>query len=255
MPELPDVEAFGRRIKKHALHQRVERTTINDKRILADISSTGLGRALKHKAFGAVKRHGKVLFLNQSRGSGALVLRFGMTGNIQHCPAGENAPDHTRAEVYFSNGSRLAVISQRILGGIGYTDDYKSYIRDQQLGPDALEAPPAREEFVTMLSESTATIKAALMNQSRLAGIGNVYADEILFQAGIKPDRKAGKLSSDKRRTLYTKMGHVLRMASDRLASGKALPDSWLLPHRKKGESCPRCDRALKSIKVSGRTT
>lgn len=256
MPELPDVEGFRRHLQKEALRKPVHSTTVHDKRILEDgITPSALGRRLKSKSFTAARRHGKVLFLRQSRGGGSLVLRFGMTGSVQVCQKNDEAPDHTRAELHFSNGSRLAVISQRLLGDIGFTDNEPQFIENSDLGPDALNGDLTKKDFFVMLSKSRATVKAALMDQSRLAGIGNVYADEILFQSGIRPDRKAAGLSEKQSGTIYRKMHHVLKTATERIAAGKEFPDSWLLPQRGKNSSCPHCNRKIKSVKVSGRTT
>lgn len=256
MPELPDVEAFRQTVENAALRTPVQHTTVQDSRILDDrLAPSGLGRRLKSKAFTAAHRHGKVLFLRQGRGRGALVLRFGMTGSVQICKKNEELPDHTRAELCLSNGSRLAVISQRLLGSIGFTDDESQFIEDEDLGPDALNGGLSKKDFIDMLSQSRATVKATLMDQSRIAGIGNVYADEILFQAGIRPDRKAEGLSEKESATVYRKMHHVLHLAANRLTEQKDFPGSWLLPKRGKHNPCPHCNGKIKSMKVSGRTT
>lgn len=255
MPELPDVEAFKRKIEKKALRKSVQRTTVHDDRILDDITASGLGRRLKSQSFTAVHRRGKVLFLRQSRDAGSLVLRFGMTGSVQIFSEKDSAPDHTRAELIFASDSRLAVISQRLLGSIGFTNDEQQFIKDEDLGPDALSKALSKNKLIKLFSESRATVKATLMDQSRLAGIGNVYADEILFQAGIRPNHKAGNLSKKESGTVFRKMHHVLTTAADRIAADNDFPDSWLLPQRGKNNPCPCCDGNIKSMKVSGRTT
>jgi len=256
MPELPDVEAFRQTVENAALRSPVQHTTVQDNRILDDsLNPSGLGRRLKSKPFTAAHRHGKVLFLRQGRGRGALVLRFGMTGSVQVCSNDEELPDHTRAELCLSNGSRLAVISQRRLGSIGFTDDEPQFIEQENLGPDALNGGLSKRDFINMLSQSRATVKATLMDQSRIAGIGNIYADEILFQAGIRPDRKTHTLSKKESANVYRKMHHVLNTAIDRITTNKDFPGSWLLPQRGRDNSCPRCDRKIKSMNVSGRTT
>jgi len=124
MPELPDAEAFRRKVAKEALNKPVHRTTVQDDRLLADsFTPSALGRRLKSKSFTAVHRHGKILFLRQSRGGGCLVLRFGMTGSVSVCPKGHDRPDHTRAALRLSDGSRLVITSQRLLGHVAFTDN------------------------------------------------------------------------------------------------------------------------------------
>jgi len=197
VPELPDIEAFRRNLAHKALRKPVRSTSVHDERILDNLTPSGLGRRLKSKSFVKACRHGKVLFLRQSRGGGSLVLRFGMTGSVQVCPKGCDTPQYARAELRLSDGSRLAIISQRLLGHIAFTDDEQKFVEQADLGPDALNGDIAKSEFIKIFSESHATAKATLMDQSRIAGIGNVYADEILFQAGVRPDRKADDLSKE----------------------------------------------------------
>jgi len=93
------------------------------------------------------------------------------------------------------------------------------------------------------------------MDQTALAGIGNIYSDEILFQSGIRPAIKISDLSNARMRALHRAMGHVLRIAIARQADADHLPESWLLPHRYKGAKCPRCGSVLQQKRSSGRTT
>ena len=111
------------------------------------------------------------------------------------------------------------------------------------------------EAFRKILSGSRASIKGALMNQSLIAGLGNVYTDEILFQAGIHPKTKANELEEGDVKRLYRKMRkEVLPTVIDRRADPARFPEEYLTPCRKKGANCPRCGSELKQIKVSGRT-
>ena len=254
MPELPDIEVFRRTLENTALNKPVQGTAVHDDRILEDgLTPSGLGRHLKSKSFTGAHRHGKILFLRQ-RG-GTLVLRFGMTGSVEVCPKNEKLPKHTRADLQLSDGSRLAIISQRLLGSAGFTDDEPCFIEDADLGPDALNDDIPEKDFIDMLANSRATIKATLMDQSRMAGIGNVYADEILFHASIRPNHKSETLTQRQRESIYRKMRHVLTTAVDRIAVEREFPHSWLLPIRGNNAACPRCDGKIKSMKVSGRTT
>jgi len=93
------------------------------------------------------------------------------------------------------------------------------------------------------------------MDQSRIAGIGNIYADEILFQAGIRPERKAADLTEKERARVFRRMHHILQTAADRLAAEKDFPRTWLFAKRGEKSPCPRCDGTIRSMKVSGRTT
>jgi len=94
-----------------------------------------------------------------------------------------------------------------------------------------------------------------LMNQKVLAGIGNIYADEILFLAGMHPKTKASELEAKDRRLLAGKTRHVLETAIAKRAGAKGWPASWLLPRREEGRTCPRCGGKIKRLTVSGRGT
>ena len=98
-------------------------------------------------------------------------------------------------------------------------------------------------------------IKPALMNQKLIAGIGNLYADEILFQAGVHPETRADELSNADFGRLFRVMRRVLRIASDRLADVDRFPRGYLLPRRGEGEPCPACGRDMERVTVSGRTS
>jgi formamidopyrimidine-DNA glycosylase len=112
-----------------------------------------------------------------------------------------------------------------------------------------------RDEFVSVFRNKNTQAKPALTDQSLISGIGNIYADEILFQAGIHPRKKVSELSDDELVHVYEVMRHVLQTAVAAGADISKLPADFLLPHRKEGNNCPRCKGPLETIKISGRTT
>ncbi|MBD3296998.1 MAG: DNA-formamidopyrimidine glycosylase, partial [Candidatus Omnitrophica bacterium] len=118
---------------------------------------------------------------------------------------------------------------------------------------DALEI--SRTEFEDRIEKKNGSIKSALMDQKLMAGVGNIYADEILFQSHIEPGRKVPDLSEKDMRTIYRNMGRVLKKAVEKKADPEKFPRSWLIPSRDKGGKCPRCGGGLKKKKISGRST
>lgn len=98
-------------------------------------------------------------------------------------------------------------------------------------------------------------VKALLLDQSLIAGIGNVYADEVLFQAGIRPDRKMSELREKELSRLFREIKRVLRTAIRRETSFKGLEGSFLIPHRGEGENCPQCGSSIQRVKISNRTS
>ena len=253
MPELPDVEIFKRYIDATSLHKKIDEVEVRAKDILEGVSSRTLKKALQGHSFERTARHGKQLFVAIKDGDW-LTMHFGMTGDLKYFKNMDDDTPHDRMLISFSNGYHLAYDNQRKLGAIGLVKDVNTFIQDHDLGPDALEDTLDFEAFQEAVAGGRATIKSALMNQQRIAGIGNVYSDEILFQAGIRPDITTDDLDRDHLRHIYRSMKHVLRTAIERQADPDQMPKSWIIPHRRGDRVCPKCGGDIKDIRVSGRT-
>lgn len=253
MPELPDVEVFKQYLDATALHQRIAKTSITSRNILGNVSTARLERALTDQEFTASHRHGKYLFVAVD-GTGWLVLHFGMTGFLQYFRDPKDTPPHTRVLIAFTNGFHLAYDSKRKLGRVDLAHTVEAFIRERALGPDALDPELDLSAFRKIISTTRRTVKSVLMNQSLIAGIGNVYSDEILFRAGIHPQTKSNRLSEKAGEKLFHTMKATLRKAIEYRVDPDRFPNSYLLPYRKKGGRCPRCGQRLRQIMVSGRT-
>jgi formamidopyrimidine-DNA glycosylase len=251
MPELPDVENFKRYFDSTGLHQEIDGVEVHSEQVLEDLSPGQLEEELKGHSFASTRRHGKYLFAHVSE-DGWLVLHFGMTGDLKYFQKMEQEPEYDRLLVRFSNGYHLAYDSQRKLGEVRLADDFESFVEEKELGPDALDLD--REPFREAISGSRAMAKSFLMDQSTLAGIGNVYGDEILFQASVHPRTHVDRLDEEEVDELFDTMREVLQTAIERQADPEAFPDDYLIPHREEGEPCPRCGEELATVKVSGRT-
>jgi formamidopyrimidine-DNA glycosylase len=254
MPELPDVQIFKKYFDATSLNRQIKAVVKCDADLLSGVSRTKLLHRLSGKSFSETSRHGKYLFARFGK-KDILVLHFGMTGFLRTYKNEEKAPGHIGLLLRFTDGYNLAYDSRRRLGHISLTDNPEHFIEDKGLGPDALAlcADPAR--FAKRLRGHRGSIKTLLMNQKVLAGIGNIYADEILFHAGLHPKKKPGDLDESVRRTLAVKSRHVLETAIDRKAGAEGWPSGWLLPRRQPGRSCPRCSGEIQRISVSGRGT
>lgn len=251
MPELPDVELFRKYLESTSLRQRIDRVDAFDDRILEDISPKALHDALVGHRFDSTMRHGKYLFTRHAEDRW-LVLHFGMTGYLQYLDEEKDLPSHTRVVFSFENGKSLAFVCQRMLGHVAVTEDPEEYVRARELGGDALEM--SRAEFVAALGGRHGSIKSALTNQSIIAGLGNIYADEVLYQAKVRPDSRLRDLDEDDLAGIYDRMHEVVDRAVDSEVNVSRMPDTWLLPHRREGEPCPRCGAAIEVRKMSGRT-
>jgi formamidopyrimidine-DNA glycosylase len=253
MPELPDVEVFKQYLDATALHQRIAKTSITSRDILGKVSAATLERALKGQQFTSSHRHGKYLFVAID-GTGWLVLHFGMTGFLKYFKNPADAPPHTRVLIEFANGFHLAYDSTRKLGKVDLVNKVEEFVQERELGPDALDPAFDLLAFRKIISGTRGTVKSALMKQQLIAGIGNVYSDEILFRAGIHPQSRSNRLSEKTVERLFRTMKTTIQRAVEYRVDPDRFPNSYLLPHRKKGGRCPRCGQRLEQIRVSGRT-
>jgi len=251
MPELPDVDYFRRYVEATSLHQGILHTHCSDDRIIRNVSPQKLARRLKHEQFRRVRRHGKFLFAGFDEQW--LVLHFGMTGALTYSTEPEDPP-YARVSIEFDNGARLADQSKRLLGQVSLTREPEEFVGQQNLGPDALSGELTVDRFRSLLRSHRKAVKSVLMDQSILAGIGNVYADEILFQTRLLPTARPDELQEKRLTELYHVMRRVLRVTARHNADVKSFPRGYLLPHRD-DETCPRCGRELRAETISGRTT
>jgi formamidopyrimidine-DNA glycosylase len=248
MPELPDVESFRRHLERTGLRREIRRVRVLDPASLRDVSRQRVSRELKGRRFVSTRRHGKHLF-TELPGSRWLVVHFGMTGRLEH---GDGPPPrHTRVVFELAGGSWLAFVDTRRLGFVSLTADVDHYVRAEGLGPDALDLSYA--ELRDLLRSRRGALKSALMDQSVVAGVGNVYSDEILFQARLDPRVPASEVDDAGYRRLHRQLGRVLRTAADRDADPARVPRGWLLPNREDGVPCPRGRGEVRKVKLAGR--
>lgn len=253
MPELPDVEVFKQYLDATSLHKEIDRVEVYSTQVLEGISAKKLRRRLEGHTFEFSRRHGKYLFVRLND-SNWLVLHFGMTGSLKYFKDLDKDTPHDRLLIGFSNGYYLAYNSQRKLGKVGMVGDVKKFVKEKGLGPDALDTNVDSRAFGEALTGRTAPVKAVLMNQRHIAGIGNIYSDEILFQAGIQPQTQINRLNGKALEKLFHATREVLHTAIDCRANPGEFPNSYLLLVRRKGGSCPKCGRAIRQVRISGRT-
>ena len=251
MPELPDVETFKRYLNATSLHQRIANVDVRSAYVLKGVSARELERRLKRRRFESSRRHGKHLFV---RADGDLWLRlhFGMTGSLRYFKHEEQAPRHTRVLFVFANAHSLAFEDQRKFGEIGLIEDVNEFLKKRALGPDALDV--SLGQFREIFAKHRGAVKTILLNQKLIAGIGNIYADEILFRTRVHPATQISSLSGKTVTKLFRATRYILKRAIEANADVALVPKSWLLPHRGKGGKCPGCGRKLRSATIGGRT-
>jgi len=252
MPELPEVETFKRYLDSTSLRQRITNVEVWDAYVLKGVSARGLARRLIGRRFKNSHRHGKHLFVCAGDELW-LRLHFGMTGSLHYLNHDEVAPKTARVIFCFGDNCRLAFDDQRKFGEIELIVDVDEFLQTRPLGPDALGI--GLSQFKATLGKRRGAVKAILLNQRLIAGIGNLYADEILFRARMHPATEAARMSDEDLQRLFRAMRYVLEKAIALKTDFNRLPKSWLLTRRGKRGRCPRCGRALKSATIGSRTT
>lgn len=210
-----------------------------------------MGRALTGRRFARPDRHGKLLIC-PTDGHATLVLHFGMTGGLVWSGDEPQSHSHDRLVLELDDGE-LRYRNMRKFGGIWLAQDAGELDGIVgRLGPDWLDV--SRERLDELLARRRASIKAVLMDQRFAAGLGNLTADEALWQAGIDPRRPVSSLDHRERDALYRKIQKVLR---DSLPYGYVPGKrTWLTGARgRRNGACPRCGAQLERAKVGGRTT
>jgi formamidopyrimidine-DNA glycosylase len=251
VPELPDVEGFRRVLVSCAKGRAIRHVDVRDAGVLHGVSVRRLREALEGRRFTEPERHGKWLLAHT--GGPTVLLHFGMTGRLLCADPDDAVEAHDRVLFDLSGGRQLRYRDQRKLQGLWLADDDSGVARllDRQ-GPDALAVD--REDFEAGLRARRGHIKTALTDQSVLAGLGNLLADEILWRAGLHPGTRAGELTESERRHLYSHMRRTLRSSVN---AGCVPPrDGWLTGHRDDPDPvCPRCGTHLRRSRLGGRGT
>ncbi|MBP1929819.1 formamidopyrimidine-DNA glycosylase [Methanolinea mesophila] len=253
MPELPEVESFRKYFETTSLHDPIAGVEVSSPSVLGDITPEELRRRLIGMEFTEVSRRGKYLFAATGDDNSGLILHFGMTGFLAYFLDMDDEPGHERVLITFLSGYHLAFDDQRKFGRVSFTEDAEEFFRMKNVGPDALEL--SLEQFLDLTKRPRRHIKPLLMDQSFVSGVGNIYSDEILYQAGIHPLTTTDMLDRKEKENLYRTLHRVLETAVECDADIDRYPDDWLLKHRSSGAKCPRGDCTVEKIRVSGRST
>ena len=251
MPELPDVDGFRRVLAEHGAGRRIEDVEVTDTGVLRDTTPDELSRALRGRCFVDPARHGKWL-VARTDGAPAVLLHFGMTGSLVPARRGDERHRHDRVVITLTDGE-IRYRDMRKLKGLWLAPDedaVRAALAEE--GPDARSI--GRRDLDGVLDASRGRLKAVLLDQHRIAGLGNLLVDEILWRARLRPDTSARKLDDSARAALHRALRQVLR---DAIPAGR-VPDrsSWLTGARDAPEPrCPRCGTALERGRIGGRTT
>lgn len=250
MPELPEIARYKTYVDATVLNKEIAEVHFPQTKLL-QAPEGDYKNALCNKRFTGTKQLGKYLFF-ATDGEKLLVFHFGMTGKFESYQHGED-PKYSQMIITFKDASRLAFLCRRKLGKIFLAEDFEAFREENELGKHVLDI--TWEEFEEIFQKKKGSIKTAITDQHLLAGIGNVYADEILFQSNIHPKTKIEKLSETERKNIFKEISAVLKTAIKHEGNRAELPSGYLIPHREEGAECPVCKGKIEMIKVSGRST
>jgi formamidopyrimidine-DNA glycosylase len=255
VPELPDVETMRQYLESTAMYQEIARVQVVSKQVLCETTVEGLRDGLVRGSFESTCRHGKYMFValggEEDRFLG---LHFGMTGGLTYFGDLVDEPEYGQIRFHFASGNYLAYHSIRKLGEVRLIDDVEQFVDDKDLGPDALDPDLDLAAFKRIVTGRRVMVKALLLDQHNIAGIGNVYADEILFQADVHPRTKINALDGETIDHLFSTMSEVLRTAVECQAQPERFPDSYITAYRHEEGRCPECGTKLARVRVSSRT-
>jgi formamidopyrimidine-DNA glycosylase len=271
MPELPEVEVVRRDLDREVTGKRIKAVETNGARsVRRHKNRAEFASRLEGKKVTGVTRRGKYLLVRLDGGE-VLVIHLGMSGQLLRAKsAKEPLPKHTHVVITFTQGGQLRFVDPRTFGEMFVTSyDELEHDVDElaHLGLDPLEQTMSWERFGQLIATRSTKLKTALMDQTFLAGIGNIYSDEILFEAGLRWDRMTDSLSPEEVRRLYRAMMEILQDAVKYRGSSLAdqqyvdvfgQPGSYQLHHNvyaREGEACRRCRRPIVRQRVGGRST
>ena len=266
MPELPEVEIVARGLRAHLVGRTISRIETGPLMAI-ETTNGGATRDLRGARVRSVRRKGKTLVIELRRDrpgqeSGFLLWNLGMTGQLVLTPSEKSVPMHTHVRLRLDDGrEELRYRDVRRFGRIRWYGPEELKDALSHLGPDAVRVRP--EMFVKLLEGRRGPIKSLLLNQQVLAGLGNIYADESLFAAGIHPLTRTGSIPRAKGRVLHGEVQRVLRRAIR--SGGTSFRDyidakgnpGWfqvrLRVYGRAGQDCRLCGATIERVVVSGR--
>jgi formamidopyrimidine-DNA glycosylase len=239
VPELPEAERARLQIEK-VLGREIAAVDDRDSYVCRPHAPGEIAAALVGRRLVAAHRRGKFLWAETDDNGPELGLHLGMSGRIV---LDEEPVGWDRFALEFADGTRMALRDKRRLGRALIEPDFS------HVGPDAAEV--SRAEFRTRIGRGSAPLKARLLDQKAIAGVGNLLADEILWRARLSPRRPTGSLSDEELDRLRRELRAAVRSAIRR--GGAHTGD--LIAHRERGGHCPRCGAELERATIGGRTT
>jgi formamidopyrimidine-DNA glycosylase len=261
MPEVPDLEAIRGFLNRRVVGTTIERVDVTIP-VVIRIPREDFVRLLSGGSFGKIHRYGKFLLFTMASGR-VLVINPMLTGRFSLVEPSVKKHARTAFALALSNGCELRYADQRLMGRVYLVkpEEVQALPQFADMGPDVLDPELTEEVFRQRIRKYSGQIKSILVNAKFVAGIGNAYSDEILWEARIHPYRKRTAISDDEMTALYNAIGSVLRWSEGIVAEKmtESLDYSeWrdhLRVHRRGGQPCPRCGATISEITAGQRIT
>ncbi|MEA2079838.1 MAG: bifunctional DNA-formamidopyrimidine glycosylase/DNA-(apurinic or apyrimidinic site) lyase [Pseudomonadota bacterium] len=263
MPELPEVETTRCGIEPHLCGQKIQQLIVRQPRLRWPVPGQ-LARRIKHARIRQLSRRGKYLLIGTD--TGTLIIHLGMSGSL--CVIKDDAPPgrHDHIDLLLENGTRLRFRDPRRFGAWLWTDEPpETHPLLNRLGPEPLSSAFNADYFHRLSRGRKLAIKSLLMDSHALAGVGNIYANEALFLAGIHPARAAGRISQQRYVKLVAALKRVLNEAIRQggttlrdFTSGEGKPGYFqqsLCVYAQQGKPCPICTTPIRETRTAQRST
>ncbi|HGY56821.1 MAG TPA: bifunctional DNA-formamidopyrimidine glycosylase/DNA-(apurinic or apyrimidinic site) lyase [Caldithrix abyssi] len=259
MPELPEVETVARELRAQLLNKRIIKLQVLWPKTYIPLSR----KEIEGQSILSVGRRGKYLLIHLDKA--VLIVHLRMTGQLLFVSDGaaDEPGDHIRVIFYFSDDSRLLFRDVRKFGRIWFTDKPESVLKN--VGPDALDARVDFTYFFEQLQSRRMNVKAFLLAQRFISGLGNIYTDESLFRAGVHPASVTNAIDKKTARALLSEIRQVLKEALDNMGSTisdyrnpqgkKGNFQNYFTVYSRQGLPCKRCAAIIKKEKMAGRGT
>jgi len=266
MPELPEVEHVVRALRPIVTGRRILAAELNLKRIAPEISRGSFNRRLRNALITGVGRRGKYILFELERGQ-TLTTHLRMTGKFVSLTADESLPPYAHVVFYLDDERRLVFCDMRQFGRMRLIRDAGRLPKElATLAPEPLSDEFTENYFLETLSRSRRSLKQLLLDQTRVLGLGNIYAVEALFLAGINPLKAANRLSKPRARKLYQAIRQILHEAieagstlridlSDGNSSYIGTSERFWRVYEREGEPCVNCGTGIRRIVHGGRST
>ncbi len=263
MPELPEVETTRRGIAPYVVGETIQSVTIRERQLRWPIPAT-LKKSLQQQLVRKLERRAKYLLFHTE--TGCMLLHLGMSGSLRIIEAGTPAEKHDHVDIMFESGRTLRFRDPRKFGSIHWTkaDPFDHQLLNK-LGPEPLSDAFTGAYLHARSRKRTQAIKTFIMDSRIVVGVGNIYANEALFLAGINPKQKAGRISLARYESLADAIKQVLTSAIEKggttlrdFINGEGKPGYFrneLNVYDRAGQACTSCGHAIKQIRLGQRST